>query len=85
MLTGDDAPRFVGRIDHDTSDGPLLQTSLSGTLEPLTDRALLRALFGYPAFTLGVIARIHWQALRLAAKRVPFFPKPAPPAHPVSR
>jgi DUF1365 family protein len=32
-----------------------------------------------------VIARIHWQALRLAAKRVPFFSKPAPPSHPVTR
>jgi DUF1365 family protein len=29
--------------------------------------------------TLGVIARIHWQALRLALKRVPWFGKPAPP------
>jgi DUF1365 family protein len=85
MLTEGAAPRFVGRIDHDANDGPLLQTSLSGALEPLTDRALLRALFGYPAFTLGVIARIHWQALRLFLKRVPFFSKPAPPAHPVTR
>jgi len=79
------ADRTVARIDHDDADGPLLQTSLSGALEPLTDRALLRALFGYPAFTLGVIARIHWQALKLFAKRVPFFSKPAPPAHPVTR
>jgi hypothetical protein len=30
--------------------------------------------------TLGVVARIHWQALRLwALKRVPFFRKPEPP------
>jgi DUF1365 family protein len=29
--------------------------------------------------TLGVIARIHWQALRLWRKHVPFFAKPAPP------
>jgi uncharacterized protein len=29
--------------------------------------------------TFGVIARIHWQALRLWLKRVPFFSKPAPP------
>ena len=28
---------------------------------------------------LGVIARIHWQAVRLWLKRVPFFRKPAPP------
>jgi hypothetical protein len=32
-----------------------------------------------PLMTLGVIARIHWHALRLWAKRVPFFSKPAPP------
>ncbi len=85
MLTTESAPRFVARIDHDASDGPLLQTSLSGTLAPLTDRALLRALAGYPAFTLGVVARIHWQALKLFVKRVPFFSKPAPPAQPVTR
>jgi uncharacterized protein len=32
-----------------------------------------------PLMTLGVIARIHWQAIQLWAKRVPFFSKPAPP------
>lgn len=85
MLTEGEAPRFVGRIDHEDGDGPLLQTSLSGALEPATDRALLRALFGYPAFTFGVIARIHWQALKLFLKRVPFISKPAPPAHFVTR
>jgi DUF1365 family protein len=88
MLTGADgahAARFVARIDYDDGDGPLLQTSLSGALAPLTDRALLRAFFGYPLFTLGVIARIHWQALKLWIKRVPFHSKPAPPAQPVTR
>jgi len=29
--------------------------------------------------TLGVIARIHWQALRLAVRRARFHRKPAPP------
>ncbi len=74
-----EAPRFVARIDHDDADGPLLLTSIEGRLEVASDRALLRAFLGYPVFTFGVIARIHWQALRLWLKRVPFFSKPAPP------
>lgn len=78
-------PRFVARIDHDDADGPLLQTSIEGKLQPLTDRALLRAFGGYPAFTLGVMSRIHWQALKLWLKRVPFFRKPAPPAVAMTR
>ena len=32
-----------------------------------------------PMMTFGVIARIHWQALQLWMKRVPFFTKPEPP------
>jgi len=31
------------------------------------------------------MARIHWQALRLALKRVPFFGKPAAPEQLVTR
>jgi uncharacterized protein len=38
-----------------------------------------------PLMSFGVIARIHWQALRLLAKRVPFFKKPEPPAALISR
>jgi DUF1365 family protein len=41
--------------------------------------------FGMPMMTLGVIARIHWQALQLWLKRVPFFRKPAPPQAFLSR
>jgi DUF1365 family protein len=78
-------PRFVAKIDYDDRHGPLLQTSISGALAPLTDRALLRAFVGHPLFTFGVIARIHWQALRLWLKRVPFHSKPAAPAHTVTR
>jgi DUF1365 family protein len=79
------AERSVARIDYDDVDGPLIYTSISGSVRPLSDRALLRALFAYPAFTFGVVARIHWQALRLYLKRLPFFTKPEPPAVEVSR
>jgi DUF1365 family protein len=80
-----DGDRFVARIDHDDADGPLLQTSIEGRLQPLTDARLLRAFFAYPAFTFGVMARIHWQALKLWRKGVPFTRKPAPPPVPLTR
>jgi uncharacterized protein len=69
------APRTVVRIAYDDATGPLLTTSVSGDLAPLTPARLRRALLGMPLLTLGVVARIHWQALRLLARRVPFFGK----------
>ena len=79
------AGRTVARIDHDDAEGPLLQTSVSGELQPLTPRSARAAFFGMPLMTVGVIARIHWQALRLWLKRVPFHGKPAAPRAFVSR
>jgi hypothetical protein len=35
--------------------------------------------------TLGVVARIHWQAAQLWTKRVRFFRKPEPPAQFLTR
>ncbi|MEO6017826.1 MAG: DUF1365 domain-containing protein [Polaromonas sp.] len=77
--TRDGLEKTVARIDYDDEAGPLLETSVSGTLEPLTRASLHKALWGYPAMTFGVMARIHWQAFRLWRKRVPFFSKPRPP------
>ena len=72
--------RSVARIDHhDRDGGALLETSVSGTLEPLTRASAGRALLAMPFLTLGIVARIHWQALRLWWRRVPVFAKPAPP------
>ncbi len=77
--------RTVACIDHDDEHGALLQTSVSGRLEVLSARTLRHAFFGMPLMTLGVITRIHYQALRLCFKRVPFWRKPAPPGAFVTR
>lgn len=73
------------RVDLHDAAGPLLQTSVGGTLCALTPGSMRRAFFGMPLMTFGVIARIHWQALRLWGKRLPFFTKPAAPEHFISR
>jgi uncharacterized protein len=79
------AERIVARIEHDDAQGPLLITSVGGELAPATARRQRRAFWSQPLMTLAVIARIHWHALRLAAKRVPFFSKPQAPASALSR
>jgi uncharacterized protein len=74
------AERLIACVHHDDEQGPLLQTSQAGTLEPLTPASSRRAFWGWPLMTWGVVARIHWQALRVWIKGVPFHRKPEPPA-----
>ena len=77
--------RTVVRIEHHNAQGPLLLTSVSGTLRPATAAQLRKAFWSMPMMSVGVILRIHWQALLLAFKRVPFFRKPEPPQGFVTR
>jgi uncharacterized protein len=84
-MTTDDRSRTVARIDYDDAQGALINTSVSGDLQPLSAQAVRKAMLSYGAMTLGVIARIHWQAMKLFFKRVPFFSKPTPPAVLVTR
>lgn len=77
--------RTVARIDYDDPTGPLIETSVGGTLNAITAQTLRRALWGYPAMTLAIMGRIHWHALRLWLKRVRFHRKPEAPASVVTR
>lgn len=77
----------VHAVQVDLWDAGVLQlsTRLGGRAEALDGRAMRRWLLRQPFMTLGVIARIHWQALRLALRRVRFHPKPQPPLEETSR
>ena len=57
----------------------------SGELQLATRRAQWQAVLRHPMMSLMVIVRIHWHALQLWLKRVPFFSKPHPPHEFVSR
>ena len=81
------ADRWLARIDYFDVDGgePMLETWISGQASPLTPAATRGLAWRYRLFTFAVVARIHWQALKLWRKRVPHFTKPAPPRAPLSR
>jgi DUF1365 family protein len=80
-----EVPDCQFRIDYEDEAGKLLYTTISGRGDPLTTRVLARAFLRYPLMTLGVMARIHYHALRLWAKRIEFFSKPVPPSEETTR
>lgn len=70
--------RDVARIEYQSDEGDLLMTSMSGISRQLTQSQALLAWLRYPLFSIGVIVRIHLQALRLWIKGAKFIPRPAP-------
>ncbi|HSJ92237.1 MAG TPA: DUF1365 family protein [Ilumatobacter sp.] len=59
------------------AERPILETGLSIGRAAADRRSLTTALFRHVASTHRVSLGIHWQALRLWAKRVPFIPHPS--------
>jgi DUF1365 family protein len=67
----------LARIEVHEADGMPLQAVLFGRRRELSHGTFARFLLRYPLMPVQVIALIHWQALRLFLKRVPFHHKPA--------
>ena len=76
---------IVCRIELHEDGAPLINTSISGLTQLLSKSALYLAFLRYPLMSLGVISRIHWQALKLWLKGVPFHSKPKPPELEITR
>lgn len=72
-------PVHAVAIDYWDGGERQLSTRVAGRAEALSGRAMGKWLLRYPFMTVGVVARIHWQALRLALRRVSIHRKPVPP------
>ena len=65
----------VGVTVHDEA-GMLLAASFAGERRDLTDGALLRAVVSHPWQLAGVLAAIHWEAVKMALKGFRLFAGP---------
>jgi DUF1365 family protein len=68
------------QIDDFANGRRTLTSVLTGRARPLTDAALLALTLRHPLQPLHTIALIHWHALRLWWKRLPWFAKAGRPA-----
>jgi uncharacterized protein len=69
--------RLSVQIDDYVGTERTLTSSLAGPRQPLTDARLAWFTLKYPLLTLRIIGLIHWHALRLWLKKLPWFAKAA--------
>lgn len=65
-------------------DEPLIHTAMAVEPGPFSTAGLLRAILRMPLMTFGVMARIHWHALKLWRRGATFHRLPPLPTHEVT-
>lgn len=61
--------------DYDKDGNRFFTSTLSGRRKPLKDATLLLYFLSFPFITLKIISLIHWQALKLWLKKIPYHKK----------
>lgn len=65
---------------HETREGvPILDATLAGERQSLTDGAILKQVLAMPLQMLKVVGGIHWEALKIWLRGAKFHTKPEPP------
>ncbi len=79
-------PESIGIwIDYHDAHGKMLLTSVTGERGTLDSANLWHCFWRYPLVTFKVVALIHYQALKIVAKRIRFLSLPPMPADAVTR
>jgi DUF1365 family protein len=64
------------KIDYKDAESILINTAIRGKKMAFNNTNLVKVLLRQPFLTIGVMWRIHWHALLLWRKKVPFFRQP---------
>ena len=67
---------FTAHVDYYNGTEKQLITSLHGELQKFNSANRRRAFWQYPLVTLKTIVLIHWQALKILWKKIPYISRP---------
>lgn len=80
FLLGRPGERLRVVIHETRGQLPVLDATLAGERQVLSDATILRQVLRMPWMTVKVVAGIHWEALKIWLRGARFHRKPAPPS-----